>query len=746
MDDVLIAQLPPLILRSALRALVSQGRASQAIFVDHVQRRLRASPPSFIPPAELFNHDAPKAPQFLASVRCMFSSKIAAESLPLSYFFTSIAQARLLWASESELETMLIRACGDVVQAMQALKESRPSRTEELQSRLLELQRALLTCDTYSLEKGLSRPFTRARVQVTDAYSWFFPDNALLDIPEYHVRPQISNWVKSRPNAGTMATTLYTPLGTLKIPRLFNGLWQLSSPAWGSATSKQQNAALGRLVEAGLVATDMADHYVRRSIFYQYKTAYNPALYSQGDAELVYGLFRASLPPAVATTVVAATKWCIFRQPEIDISRQFVMEAVQERSRRLGGRIELLQFHWYDLAEVCNKYELKILTYGSLCGGFIAEKWLGVEAPDIYSESLQLTPSQRKYFDMITTWASWSDFQSLLQRLKHIADKHHVDLTNVATRWVLDRPAVAVVIVGTRLGVSEHIESNLKVFSLQLDENDTKSLNNLVLKRAEKTVENTSPLGQQEPINLIISANSDSAVLKDGNIDGGLQNYFKLSLRSTVNQTGVMRWDYGNVQTGTCEETIDGGNHFRYWIQNGSAADSNAVFVAASYELPASSTSRTSREVICLTHEAPSCRLGNHDIVVNGYNFGRDWIVGNITGSTIPTASLTNSSSYSGNTSSNGFSFSTTVQYVSGLLPNTSVGINHNLTVATDGENAVDGFVAVLTVKITATNSSASAAPSATSNSSSNSAAPIMLTSCLPLLLLPLVVLTSYPN
>lgn len=207
-----------------------------------------------------------------------------------------------------------------------------------------------------------------------------------------------------------------------------------------------------------------------------------------------------------------------------------------------------------------------------------------------------------------------------------------------------------------------------------------------------------------------------------------------------------MRWDYGNVQTGTCEETIDGGNHFRYWIQNGSVADSNAVFVAASYELPASSTSRTSREVIHLTHEAPSCHLGNHDIVVNGYNFGRDWIVGNITGSTIPTASLTNSSSYSGNTSFNGFAFSTTAQYVSGLLPNTSVGINHNLTVATDGENAVDGFVVVLTVKITATNSSASAAPSATSNPSSNNAAPIMLTSYLLLLLLPLVILASSTN
>ncbi|KAJ3783022.1 hypothetical protein GGU10DRAFT_296916 [Lentinula aff. detonsa] len=251
-------------------------------------------------------------------------------------------------------------------------------------------------------------------------------------------------------------------------------------------------------------------------------------------------------------------------------------------------------------------------------------------------------------------------------------------------------------------------------------------------------VEDTSPPGQQEPINLIISANSDSTVLEDGNIDGGLQTYFN-SLgfageclgnhlgddqsanlgdgNGLINQTGVMRWDYGNVQTGTCEETIDGGNHYRYWIQNGSAADSNAIFMAASYELPASS---------------------NHDIVVNGYNLGRDWIIGNITGSAIPTESLTNSSSYSGNTSFNGFNFSTTVQYVSGLLPNTSVGINHNLTVATNGESAVDGLVAVLTVKITATNTTASPTSSSnpTSSTSNNSATLVAPTSCLLLVLI----------
>lgn len=64
-----------------------------------------------------------------------------------------------------------------------------------------------------------------------------------------------------------------------------------------------------------------------------------------------------------------------------------------------------------------------------------------------------------------------------------------------------------------------------------------------------------------------------------------------LIFRSAVNQTAVIRWDYGNVQLGTCEETIEGGNHFRYWIQNGPDADSGAIFMATSYEMPLSGTS-----------------------------------------------------------------------------------------------------------------------------------------------------------
>lgn len=101
--------------------------------------------------------------------------------------------------------------------------------------------------------------------------------------------------------------------------------------------------------------------------------------------------------------------------------------------------------------------------------------------PEIYSDASPLTPSQRKYLDMILTWGTWGDFQSLLAKLSNIATKHNVSLTNVATRWVLQQDAVGAVIVGTRLGVSNRSEENLKVFGWELDEKDLLEINELAL-------------------------------------------------------------------------------------------------------------------------------------------------------------------------------------------------------------------------------------------------------------------------
>ncbi|KAI0040047.1 hypothetical protein FA95DRAFT_1566747 [Auriscalpium vulgare] len=233
-------------------------------------------------------------------------------------------------------------------------------------------------------------------------------------------------------------------------------------------------------------------------------------------------------------------------------------------------------------------------------------------------------------------------------------------------------------------------------------------------------VNNTFPVGLVlgEPINAIILGSSDDAVLQDQQQNGGLRNYF-LSFgfaaeclgshsgsdqaanlgdgHGYLNETAVIRWDYGDPTVGTCKETIEGGNHFRYWIQNGNDANSGAIFMAVSYELPSSL---------------------EHDIIFNGYNLARDWLIGNATAQSqlIPSSNLTNQTTYSGQTSFGGYVYETNVQYVSGLLPNGSDGINHFGSVGANGTSAVDGLTALMSVKILqgpvgATKSSSGQAP-----------------------------------
>lgn len=57
-----------------------------------------------------------------------------------------------------------------------------------------------------------------------------------------------------------------------------------------------------------------------------------------------------------------------------------------------------------------------------------------------------------------------------------IADKHQVSISNVAVRYILDKPAVGGVIVGARLSISEHLANNVKVFSFALDGDDLKQI------------------------------------------------------------------------------------------------------------------------------------------------------------------------------------------------------------------------------------------------------------------------------
>jgi aryl-alcohol dehydrogenase-like predicted oxidoreductase len=104
-----------------------------------------------------------------------------------------------------------------------------------------------------------------------------------------------------------------------------------------------------------------------------------------------------------------------------------------------------------------------------LLGGLLSEKYLGRAEP---GRSELDTASLRKYKNMVDAWGGWALFQELLAVLKRVAGKHNVSIANVGVRYILDRPAVAGVIVGARLGLAEHIADNTRVFGLTLDGED----------------------------------------------------------------------------------------------------------------------------------------------------------------------------------------------------------------------------------------------------------------------------------
>ncbi|KAF9510980.1 hypothetical protein BS47DRAFT_1319355 [Hydnum rufescens UP504] len=172
-----------------------------------------------------------------------------------------------------------------------------------------------------------------------------------------------------------------------------------------------------------------------------------------------------------------------------------------------------------------------------------------------------------------------------------------------------------------------------------------------------------------EPINVIISSNSDSGILTDR----GFRHYAK-SLgynAECLNQHmgGAQQADLGDgfgyrdqqiilrqhyfPIFGTCWESLAGGHHFRAWRQNGTEANTGAWFLAVSKEK----------------------NLGDaHIIVPDGYNIGRDWLVDK----------AVQGGRYKGTW------WKADVEWREGLLEPGAEGINHNIS--------QDGLVAILTV------------------------------------------------
>ena len=302
----------------------------------------------------------------------------------------------------------------------------------------------------------------------------------------------------------------------MPICRILNGLWQVSG-AHGAIDPGAAVRSMFDYVNAEFTTWDLADHY--------------------GPAEDFIGEFRRQLASArgqsALSGLLAFTKWVPRPGP---MTRQIVEGNIDISRRRMGmERLDLLQFHWWDYRDsryldalailtdlrdegkirelaltnfdtqrmqniadhgvrvvsnqvqyslidrrpevamvgFCQSHGSSLLAYGTLCGGLLSDRYLG--QPEPTSGALN-TASLRKYKQMVDAWGGWGLFQQLLSALRTVADKHDATIANVAVRYVLDRPAVAGVIVGARLGVAEHISDNTKVFDIRLDPEDVDAI------------------------------------------------------------------------------------------------------------------------------------------------------------------------------------------------------------------------------------------------------------------------------
>lgn len=300
------------------------------------------------------------------------------------------------------------------------------------------------------------------------------------------------------------------------ISRVVRGGWQLAG-GHGPVERERAISDMSAFLDAGITTFDCADIYT-------------------GVEEMI-GVFRARLLAERGAEAALALKVHTKFVPDWDdlpgIGRDGVRAIITRSIARLNAeRLDLVQYHWwnyavpravevalilrdlqregliahlagtnfdtpttaalldagYALVSMQVQYSLldrrpehglvalaqargfRLLCYGALAGGFLSERWLNQPDPGFAPTNRSLV----KYRLIIEEFGGWDAFQALLATLARIAARHGVSIPAIATRWVLDRPAVAGAIVGARY--AEHLPGTLATFRMALTPQDRAEL------------------------------------------------------------------------------------------------------------------------------------------------------------------------------------------------------------------------------------------------------------------------------
>jgi aryl-alcohol dehydrogenase-like predicted oxidoreductase len=315
-----------------------------------------------------------------------------------------------------------------------------------------------------------------------------------------------------------MALELVTLAPGFVVSRIAKGNWQLAERHGAPYAREAALDDMRRFVEAGVTLFDCADHYV--------------------GVEQLIGEFRRRHPDH-ARRLRVSTKLVPDLESLPRLRRRDIQQIVDTSLARLGQeRLDLVQFHWWDyrvpgyveamhwldelrvagkvelvgttnfdtprlaeivasgvpvatnqlqysvldhrpehgLAAFCAARGIKLLCYGTLAGGFLAERWLGAPEPRAPFANRSLV----KYRLIIDDFGGWRRFQALLSVLDAIAKRRRVSVASVAIRYVLAKPGVAVALVGAR--DAAHLDALAQ--GVTLDERDQSAIARVVAQAA----------------------------------------------------------------------------------------------------------------------------------------------------------------------------------------------------------------------------------------------------------------------
>lgn len=294
------------------------------------------------------------------------------------------------------------------------------------------------------------------------------------------------------------------------ISRVIKGHWQLSDDHLRQGSIGEQDALddMCKFVEAGITTFDVADIYT--------------------GAEELIGQFmataRGSLPPVQIHTKYVPDLTRLATLKEAD-TREIIERSL---TRLRVERLDLVQFHWWDLSidryvetanhlktlqhegkirnigvtnfnaaalkrivdsgvnvvsaqvqysvldrrpergfyNFCKDNGVTMLCYGSLAGGFLGEKYLGLPEPQEDLQSLE-NRSLTKYRLIVEEFGGWDAYQDLLSCLDSIAQKHGLTIGEVAIAFTQSRPGVGAAIVGAHN--SKHLDRLRTLGRVSLD-------------------------------------------------------------------------------------------------------------------------------------------------------------------------------------------------------------------------------------------------------------------------------------